>query len=84
MNYYVNYFFLLIKNIVFIVQFFLIISLSIVSSITGKVIKIYDGDTFRIDTKKMEEYKIRISDIDCPEKNQSYGIEAKNFLTKKF
>ncbi|WP_235043231.1 thermonuclease family protein [Blattabacterium sp. (Blatta orientalis)] len=48
------------------------------------MIKIYDGDTFRIDTKKMEEYKIRISDIDCPEKNQSYGIEAKNFLTKKF
>ncbi len=67
----------------FIVQFFLILSLSIVTSITGKVIKIYDGDTFRIDTKKMEEYKIRISDIDCPEKNQSYGIEAKNFLTKK-
>ncbi|WP_185854718.1 thermonuclease family protein [Blattabacterium cuenoti] len=67
----------------FIVQFFLIFSLSIGSSITGKVIKIYDGDTFRIETKKMEEYKIRISDIDCPEKNQSYGIEAKNFLTKK-
>lgn len=67
----------------FIVQFFLILSLSIVSSITGKVIKIYDGDTFRIDTKKMQECKIRISDIDCPEKNQSYGIEAKNFLTKK-
>ncbi|WP_238785525.1 thermonuclease family protein [Blattabacterium cuenoti] len=45
--------------------------------------KIYDGDTFRIETKKMEEYKIRIADIDCPEKNQSYGREAKNFLTKK-
>ncbi|WP_238784891.1 thermonuclease family protein [Blattabacterium cuenoti] len=45
--------------------------------------KIYDGDTFRIETKKMEEYRIRIADIDCPEKNQSYGREAKNFLTKK-
>ncbi|AWU43592.1 thermonuclease [Blattabacterium sp. (Cryptocercus kyebangensis)] len=67
----------------FFVKFFFIISLSIISQITGKVIKIYDGDTFKIYEKKMKDYKIRISDIDCPEKNQAYGIIAKNFLIKK-
>ncbi|AER40767.1 MAG: thermonuclease family protein [Flavobacteriales bacterium] len=64
-----------------LVHFFILLSI-IISQITGKVIKIYDGDTFKI-KGKMKEYKIRISDIDCPEKNQSYGVIAKNFLKKK-
>lgn len=45
------------------------------------VIKVLDGDT--IDIKKQEVRRIRLADIDAPEKKQSFGLQAKEFLSKK-
>ena len=46
-----------------------------------EVIKIIDGDTFTVLSAGRPE-KIRLFGIDCPEKNQAYGEEAKNFTSK--
>ena len=47
----------------------------------GKVIKIADGDTLTllVDSKQL---KIRLSDIDTPEKKQPFGTRAKQALSE--
>ena len=47
--------------------------------LTGKVIKVTDGDTITILTKDRKQVKIRLYGIECPEKNQDYGPKAKEF-----
>lgn len=48
---------------------------------SGKVIKVYDGDTIRVEDCDGGKYKIRFADIDAPELSQSYGIESKEYLS---
>ena len=47
----------------------------------AKVVKIKDGDTYEvlINDKKTT---IRLAEIDCPELNQEFGKEARNFAKK--
>jgi endonuclease YncB( thermonuclease family) len=47
---------------------------------TGKVVSIADGDTVTILTDK-KHIKIRLAEIDTPEKNQPYGKKAKKALS---
>jgi micrococcal nuclease len=49
--------------------------------ISGQVIRIIDGDTFEIlqDSKKS---RCRIAEIDAPERNQPFGKQATDSLTK--
>lgn len=49
--------------------------------ITGKVIKIADGDTITILVNN-EQIKIRLTGIDCPEKSQDYGQKAKEYTSE--
>jgi endonuclease YncB( thermonuclease family) len=42
---------------------------------------ISDGDTLNIE-KDGIKLKIRLAEIDCPEKDQPYGIEARDFVEK--
>lgn len=49
--------------------------------ITGKVIKISDGDTFTLLKDNLEQVRVRLDGIDCPEKNQEYGNKAKEILS---
>jgi micrococcal nuclease len=42
---------------------------------------VYDGDTVKI-VDGMLEYKLRISDIDAPERNQTYGKKSRRALIK--
>ena len=61
--------------------FFLFFTLSLFSAeITGKVIKIADGDTITILDSNNRKYKIRLDKIDAPELRQYFGINAKNHL----
>ena len=48
--------------------------------LNAKVVNVSDGDSFRaiIDG---ETQRVRLSDIDCPEKNQPYGNKAKLFTS---
>lgn len=41
----------------------------------------YDGDTVKIDDGQ-RQYKLRITDIDAPERNQRYGKQARRALMK--
>jgi micrococcal nuclease len=45
---------------------------------TGRVIGIKDGDTFEVLYDGQPE-RVRLSDIDCPEKSQPFGNNAKQF-----
>lgn len=45
----------------------------------GKVISILDGDTIKILSETKEELTIQLNGIDCPERDQVYGKEAKEF-----
>lgn len=59
-----------------------LICLSSISAIAGPTIShFYDGDTVKIDDG-LRQYKLRISDIDAPERNQRYGKQARRALMK--
>lgn len=49
--------------------------------ITGKVVKIPDGDTFYLKSGN-KSYKVRMYGIDAPELKQEYGRESKRYLEK--
>jgi len=48
--------------------------------ITGKVVKIFDGDTFEILMSDNTTLKVRMSGIDAPEKGMPFYKVAKNYL----
>ncbi len=50
---------------------------------TGKIIRVIDGDTVVMLTKEKKQLRIRIADIDCPEKKQAFGRRAKQFTAKE-
>ncbi|PZQ08890.1 MAG: nuclease [Aliarcobacter butzleri] len=47
----------------------------------GKVVGISDGDTIKILTQDDKLYKIRLNDIDAPEKSQAFGNKSKENLS---
>jgi micrococcal nuclease len=50
-------------------------------SLTAKVIKIVDGDTFDVLTQSNEVIRIRMNGIDCPERRQDYYQVCKDALS---
>lgn len=56
--------------------------LSSAKQITGHVIKVSDGDTIKIETRDREIHTIRLLGIDAPEKEQKYGMMARDFLAE--
>lgn len=44
---------------------------------TGKVVGVMDGDTLEVLTQDMTPIRVRLSEIDCPEKGQAFGQRAK-------
>lgn len=50
--------------------------------ITGKVVGVSDGDTLTILDDSKAQHKIRLADIDAPEKGQPYGNRARQRLQK--
>lgn len=51
------------------------------ADVTCKVVAISDGDTFTCLTDARQQIKIRMAEIDAPEKDQPYGQKAKNSLS---
>jgi|GEM_PF-2193227 len=47
---------------------------------TGKVIGIKDGDTFEVLCDSVPE-RVRLAEIDCPEKKQAFGMKAKQYAS---
>lgn len=48
----------------------------------GKVISIADGDTITVLDAKKEKHKVRLSEIDAPEKSQAFGSKSKAALSE--
>jgi len=56
-------------------------SFSVAAWATPVIKQVYDGDTVKIqDGDRL--YKLRITDIDAPERNQKYGKQARRALIK--
>lgn len=51
------------------------------TTITGKVVAITDGDTFKLLTKDSTLVNVRLANIDCPEKKQPFSQRAKQFVS---
>lgn len=49
------------------------------ADLTPKITYFYDGDTVKI-KDALSEYKLRLNDIDAPERNQMYGKTARRAL----
>ncbi len=49
-------------------------------SLTGKVVKIPDGDTLSVLDANYKEHKIRLAGIDAPERKQAYGLASRKHL----
>lgn len=53
-------------------------SLSLLATFTGRVVRVIDGETIVVLNDSKEQLTIRLEGIDCPEKGQDFGIQAKN------
>lgn len=51
------------------------------SEFTGQVIGVTDGDTVDVLTAQKQTIRIRLNGIDCPERGQPFGNNAKQFLS---
>ncbi len=66
--------------IVYVLSFwFLFASQTYAESFTGKLVKVLDGDTVEVLHDGKAE-RIRLAQIDCPEKGQPYGQAAKQYV----
>lgn len=72
MRFYLFFIFCLISGVKFSAQ---------AAELTPEITYFYDGDTVKI-KDNLREYKLRLTDIDAPERNQSYGKTARRALTQ--
>jgi micrococcal nuclease len=73
------------KRIVPVVVIFFCLIFSFVDAdqrqFTGEVVSIFDGDTIGI-LFQGQEQRIRLYGIDCPERGQAFGRNAKQFTSE--
>ncbi len=63
-----------------VIALFFLVFLSLAASadtLTGKVVKITDGDTLYVLDADYKEHKIRLAGIDAPERKQAYGLASR-------
>jgi len=61
--------------------FLLITSPTLAATLSGTVVAVTDGDTITILSSNKEQVKIRLAEIDAPEKDQPYGQKSKQTLS---
>jgi endonuclease YncB( thermonuclease family) len=66
-----------------VITVFFLVFLSLAAAadtLTGKVIKITDGDTLYVLDANYQQHKIRLAGIDAPERKQAYGLASRKHL----
>jgi endonuclease YncB( thermonuclease family) len=53
------------------------------SGLTGRVVRVTDGDTFRLISSGVDEQIIRLYGVDAPERDQPYGNDASRALAQR-
>ena len=48
--------------------------------ISGKVVRVSNGDTLTIEDAAGKRHRIRLADVDAPERRQEFGEQARNSL----
>lgn len=48
--------------------------------VSGKVVRVADGDTITVLDEQMQQHKIRLAGIDAPERRQAFGQRSREFL----
>ncbi|TAJ99900.1 MAG: hypothetical protein EPO39_16300 [Candidatus Manganitrophaceae bacterium] len=67
-------------NCIVIAVYFIIPTVALAESFSGKVVKVSDGDTISV-MHRGRAQKIRLHGIDTPEKRQAFGNRAKKFTS---
>lgn len=67
-------------NKTFLIIFILLFSYIPAYAFDAKCIGVTDGDTIEV-MHNSTPVKVRLSGIDCPEKNQAFGMQAKKFTS---
>ncbi len=66
-----------------VIALFFLVFLSLAAladTLTGKVVKITDGDTLYVLDANYKDHKIRLAGIDAPERRQTYGLASRKHL----
>ena len=64
-----------------IVAALLVAHSSVADTLTGRVVRIADGDTVTVLDTSNKQFKIRLMGIDAPEKKQAFGSKSKQALS---
>lgn len=56
-------------------------SLAVADTLTGRVVRVTDGDTIVILDQQKTQHKIRLQGIDAPERGQAFGTKSKEHLS---
>lgn len=70
------------KNFIKVIVFVFCFSSYSQDNIIGNIISITDGDTVKLLTKDSTLIKVRIANIDCPERKQPFSQRAKQFTSE--
>jgi len=60
-----------------------VLAFTVSTATISNVVGISDGDTITILTPDKTQLKVRLAEIDCPEKKQPFGTKAKEALSDK-
>ena len=69
------------KHLLSSVTLLCVCTLSYADTISGKIVAVMDGDTVKMLTHENREIKIRLAEIDAPEKAQAFGQASKKSLS---
>ena len=71
------------KTLFFTVAFWALSGSLFGATVVGQVVSVTDGDTIKILTPAKQQIKVRLADIDTPERGQPYGRKARQVLGEK-